>query len=289
MKQKTKKKAKPKQEHGEVKKILVDDITKNDWNPNEMTDEEFEMLIDNIEKVMFLDPPLVVPVDPDLNGGKKFRVVDGEHRIEAAREIGIEEIPVVIADPEIFDEDTQKKQTVRMNQIKGQHNIEKLNKLIDDLVSRGVMTPQEAAFEIGFANQDEFDLIREQARDSLPAEPGIRKEFDEKVKEAKSVDEIYEIVMKLMKKYGNSLVANYMIIAIDRGRNLWVKLDGSLVRKFEKMAKICLNEGVTFDSFIVEALQGIKAKEFIEEHREDLAELDDETEDIDDFFEDEFE
>lgn len=243
------------------------------------TADETNLLIDNIDRVGFVDPILVVEYEPG-----SYEICDGEHRFRAMQVLGFTEIPCVVADPKKFDRKTQKLQTVRLNKIRGQLDLRKFNELVDNLIDSGEVTPDEAAFSLGFADEDEFALVRETFRESLPNKEA-KKEFDKKVKEAKSVDEIYTMVMELIRKYSTGLTANYMIIAVGRGRNLWCLLDGTLMREFEAMARTCLDEGVTFDSFITRALSGIDAKAFIEENREELNPVGDEIETVDDLFE----
>jgi hypothetical protein len=270
-------------EHGEIKSVDVGLVRPNNYNPNYLTSSEFGLLKDNIEKVGFLDPILVVP-KLDKKGKLDFyEICDGEHRFEAMRSMGFKDIPVIIADPEKFTETTQKLQTVRMNKIRGQLNTKKFNALVDNLIDSGEVSIEDAAYNFGFADEDEFDLIRETMRESLP-NAKAKKEFDKKSKEAKSADEIYLLVMSLIKKYSSTLPANWMIIAIGRGRNLWCMLDGRHMRDFEAKARECLEEGVTFDSVIVEMLNVTDIPKFIKENRDMLTGVDEDTATIDDFF-----
>jgi len=259
--------------------LPITQIRANDYNPNFQTADETNLLIDNIDRVGFLDPILVVQ-----KGEDSYEICDGEHRFRAMQVLGFTEIPCIIADPETFDLKTQKLQTVRLNKIRGQLDLKKFNTLVDNLIDSGEVSPEEAAYSLGFADEDEFALVRDSFRESLPNKEA-KKEFDKKVKEAKSVDEIYTMVMELIRKYSSGLPANYMIIAVGRGRNLWCLLDGTLMRDFEQKARECLDAGVTFDSFVVNALNTIDAKSFIEEHREDLNAVGDEIETVDDLFE----
>ncbi|MEA2447560.1 MAG: ParB family transcriptional regulator, chromosome partitioning protein [Actinomycetota bacterium] len=52
-------------------------------------------LVASIERVGFIVP--LVAVESDEGGKKRFLVIDGQHRLEAAREVGIKSLPVVIA------------------------------------------------------------------------------------------------------------------------------------------------------------------------------------------------
>jgi ParB/RepB/Spo0J family partition protein len=257
-----------------IRTVSVKRIKNNPWNPNELTDIEQELLDDNISAIDFSAPILVRPYQDKKNKKIRYQVVDGEHRLAAAIREGIKKIPVVVRD---LTDAQAMKQTVRMNKIRGTLNHDKFNKLVDKLIDSGDMLLDDAPFELGFAEQEEFLLIRETMRETLPNEEA-KKEFDKRVKEAKSVDDIYSLVMALIKKYGDSLPANWMVISIGQGRGLWVKLEGHLLKQFEKIARTCMDEGVTFDSYIVAALGETKdATKYIKKHRVDLDEIEDDS------------
>lgn len=265
-----------------IRKVPIETIVPNDWNANEMTDEKEELLRDNIERHDMTSPILVIRHKDELNPDIRYMIIDGEHRWRAARNVGAESIPVVIVK---MNEVDAKKQTIRMNNIRGELNFKKFQKLVDDMLVKGQVTMDEAAFEFGFQDDEEFQLVLESARETLPS-PEAKREFDKRSKQAKTVDEIYSLVMVLMRKYGETLPANWMIVSMGKARNLWVKMDPRNLRKFENAARDCIEAGVMFDSFLVEALSDIDAKAFIEEHRKALIPIDDHIEEVEDFYED---
>ena len=107
----------------EYKKLNVNELKPNDYNPNEMTESIFNHLKREYERVGMLQPILI---------NKNHIIIDGEHRWKAAKEMGLEEIPVIIVD--ISDEDA-KITTVNMNQIKGELNPVKFAELLKSLES----------------------------------------------------------------------------------------------------------------------------------------------------------
>lgn len=248
-----------------------------------MTEEEYQMLLDNIQRTGFNEPILVARHKDADNPDIRYRIIAGEHRWRAAIELGFEKIPAIVR---TFDIPTQKKQIVRMNKIRGMPDIDKLNRLVEDMIQANEVTLDEAAFELGFADENEFDLVRESMREMVPEEG--RKEFDKKSKKAETADDLYALVMTLMKKYGETTVAHWMIVAVGRGRNLWIQLDGALVRSFEKMGRECIEHAVTFDSVILAALKEANKDfdKFVKKHKDELNELDEETEEVEDFYED---
>lgn len=90
--------------------VPVDELHTDGDNPNEMSDELFTELVDNIRKYGWLDPILA-----DADG----LISDGEHRLKAAKEIGLEEVPVLGED---LDEADRRMLRLKMNKIHGEHD-----------------------------------------------------------------------------------------------------------------------------------------------------------------------
>lgn len=185
--------------------IKTADITPNEWNPNEMSEAEFAMLLDNISRLGFADPLLVTRTEDD-----KYQVVDGEHRYRAALLAGIEEIPAVVVE---LSEEDKRLQTVRMNQIKGEWNPTKFNHLINDMMQKKELTIEDAAYELGFADPSDFHLLRDLMRESIPSTKA-KKEFDAKAKEANNTQELYSILNEIMERLQSPE---------DQGGSIWVK------------------------------------------------------------------
>lgn len=204
--------------------IKTIDINPNDWNPNEMSESEFAMLLDNISRLGFADPLLVTK-----DGDNKYKVVDGEHRYRAALLAGLEEIPAVVV--ELTEED-QRLQTVRMNQIKGEWNPTKFNNLVNDMMQKKELTIEDAAYELGFADPSDFHLLRDLMRESLPS-TRTKKEFDIKAKEANNTQELYSILNEIMERLQNpdKDKGSLWVKENPDSKNIWVVTDEALVEE----------------------------------------------------------
>lgn len=257
------------------KMVSPERIAANEWNPNEMSAEQYELLMDNISRIGFGDPITVTPFKDEYDENIKYRIVDGEHRWRAARDYGMEKIPVVIVDG--LTEVDAKKQTIRLNKIRGELSHKKFNKLIDQMIRDGDLLVDSAAFEMGFADEEEFALFRDEARKMVPKEG--RKEFDKRAKQAETLDDIYTLVMLLVKKYGDTIDANWLILQLESGRSMWVKIDQRNLRRFESKAREVLEAGYTFDSFLVKVLQAINVEKFIEKHGDKLVSVEEDGRD----------
>lgn len=254
--------------HGEIRDIPIDLIDPNEWNPNEMTAEEFNMLSDNIDAVDFLDPVLVVP-----KGEGRFRIVDGEHRFEAQRLRDVGTIKCIIADPERFDEDTQRFQTVRMNKIKGKMNNRKFADLVSSLMEKGTYSYDQLSHEFGFVNESEFDQIMEAARESLPTDE-MKAAFDKAAGDIKTVDDLSLVLNRLFTAYGDTLPYHFMILDFGDKEHIWCRLQKEAYKRIVGQARACAQENVTFDSVLSLIVTQLDVPRFVSEFRESLDEPD---------------
>jgi len=89
----------------------VDDLHTDGDNPNEMTDEQFGLLVDRMRQNGWLGGPIVTDTDGLL--------ADGEHRWRAAQEVGLSEVPVKQYD---IDDATRRLWRQELNKIHGEHD-----------------------------------------------------------------------------------------------------------------------------------------------------------------------
>jgi hypothetical protein len=225
----------------ERKSVLVDLIDPTPGNPNEMTDAEFNMLADNIEKVGFVDPVFLRPLP---NG--RYRMIGGNHRLEVAKVLGYTEIPAtIITDPE-FDEDQEKFQVVRMNVIKGHLSPAKFMKLYGSL--QGKYAEDIMAESFGFAEREQFQKLIGQMAAALPQE--VQKDFKEAAKELKTIDGLSKLLNGMFTKYGDTLPYGYMCVEFGGKDSIWLRLDAKTHKAALTMGKMCVDEHRTMDDLL---------------------------------------
>ncbi|MEM4367744.1 MAG: ParB N-terminal domain-containing protein [Candidatus Anstonellales archaeon] len=74
----------------DVDKILIPTIERSISEPH------IKRLMESIEKVGFIEPITIIPSQED-----KYEVINGQHRLVAAKNLGIQKIPAVIIPPEM--------------------------------------------------------------------------------------------------------------------------------------------------------------------------------------------
>lgn len=96
----------------------------NPWNPNAMTERQLAAERESIELHGFVDPVTVRP------HGRGYEIIDGEHRVRVARELGLERVPAVVL--EIDDDTTARRLTLALGN-HGNPEDRALRELLNDL------------------------------------------------------------------------------------------------------------------------------------------------------------
>lgn len=234
--------------------VPVDSLEPQDLNPNEMSEEQFNLLYDNIERMGVTDPILVrhkrpeeiTPARPAL-----YKIVGGFHRWEVAKLHGMDEVPVtVITDPD-FDEDMEKFQIVRHNIIKGKMNPQKFLKLYESLSNK--YTDTAAAEMFGFAEQEEFRRLVHATALALPTE--LKDQFKEASKELKTIDDLTLLLHRLFSSYGDTLPFGFMIFDFGGHDHVWVRMLAKQKQHLKHLAEYCREQGRSLDVVLASLMQ----------------------------------
>lgn len=261
--------------HGDVINLPIDRIAPNLYNPNEMSEEAFSYLEENVEQVGFVDP---IVVTPDSDGN--FIIIDGQHRWEQQRMSGVTDIPCVIVSNEIFDEKTLMLQTVRLNNIRGTLNPDKFNALIDKLVNNHGMNFDTLVEDLAFEDIDYFQQLVKAGREEVPKE--ARKEYDKAVKKVNSIDGLAKLIERLWLKYSSTVPANFMIIDYGDMRHLWIQMDQGHMAFCTDLFRSIFEEGYKVSSVLQIMLNELNLSEFIEKHKDKLEVISEGEETLDD-------
>lgn len=120
----------------DVKRVPIEKVTANDYNPNSVAPPEMALLETSIWEDGYTQPVVVVR-DTEND---KYVVVDGFHRyciLRDSRRVNEREqgmLPVVVLDKEMHD---RMASTIRHNRARGSHNIELMSTIVAELVEMG--------------------------------------------------------------------------------------------------------------------------------------------------------
>lgn len=123
-------------------------------NPNVMPAEVYQRLVLTIRKVGFLQPVLVRPAQ-----GEHFQIIDGHHRVRAAREIGMVEVPCVVFQSK---EDLAAALALGMNTMRGAVDLGVAAEIVIDLSNSGWSMPDLAI--TGYTDDELESLLNSAAR-----------------------------------------------------------------------------------------------------------------------------
>ena len=223
----------------ERKDLPVSQLRLQEHNPNKMSPREFNLLCDNMQKVGFVDPVFVRRVAED-----DYKVIGGHHRLDAAKLLGYEEVPCTIIEGEGYDEDWEKFQVVRMNMIKGSLDPQAFLKMYEDLGAKYETEIMAEAF--GFVDEKEFDKLINQMAKSVPKE--MKKDFKKAAKDVKTIEGLTTLLNSMFTEHGHELPHGYMIVDFGGHESIWVQLEKTDHKNFDRMVSIAKENGKGIDS-----------------------------------------
>ncbi len=119
--------------------LPIQALTANDYNPNEMTEDEFSQLVSEVKHLGRLPKPIIVRPN-----GEGYVIVDGEHGWRAAKEVNLSEIPCEVVEVDDFE---AMRQTYKRNQ-HGTHNPVQLGKMFNKMKKERKLSNRALAKEI---------------------------------------------------------------------------------------------------------------------------------------------
>lgn len=160
-----------------IASVPVATLVDPEMNPNVMEPEQYELLKQAIAREGFLQPVLVrdplpgeLPPDQEtlarLGAAPWFRIVDGVHRVKAAREVGVVDIPIMVVDV-----DAQKAATLQigMNKMRGELDLGAVANVLTELHDGGWSVPDLTL--TGFTEAEINDLLKATSPDDVMTGP----------------------------------------------------------------------------------------------------------------------
>jgi len=201
---------------GVVQMVDPDKLVANDWNPNQMTDDEFDRLVEEIGTMGYISYAEVVPLDSG-----NYRILGGEHRIRAIKVLREQDpdkwrqIPVnVLTDARFQDVDLQKFLTVRLNVLRGRMNPLKFKKLYEDMAIRYGDEALQKLF--AFTDRGKFEELLKNVGEGLGQSGAPKKVVDEFARMSKNVNSmegLSALLRKLFLEHGDQLRSNFMVFS----------------------------------------------------------------------------
>lgn len=219
--------------------LPVTALVKQKINPNKMKPKQFDLLVDNLNQVGFVDPIFVRPLEDGT-----YRIVGGHHRFEAALYLGFEEVPCAIVDHDGFDDDEEKFQVMRMNMVKGQLDAQTFMTMYSELAGAYTSDILQEAF--GFSDDAEWNKLVNQTAKQLP-DKETQKKFKEAAKEIKTIDGLSKLLNEMFTAHGDTLPYGYMVVDYGGERSVWLHASKTTMKAVDLMGDICRTRQRTMD------------------------------------------
>jgi len=242
------------EKHAKFEWLDPADLDNNAWNPNMMDQDDFNRLVREIEDVGFIDPVQVVPIEDG-----RYRIIGGEHRVAAAVELRLAQIPAMVLDgPRWVDVDLQKLVTVRLNVLKGRLNPEKMAVLYNQMAKKYGEDALQSLF--AFTDQQAWDKLVSGVKQGL-SKAGLPKEkqeeFSKKAKEAKTLKDLERILNELWSSYGDTVQLSFMVFTYGRREHFYVAMDRKTREAIKKVAAYCKGHAKDINTVLGPAIQAL--------------------------------
>jgi len=241
----------------DVKLIAIENLEPNSWNPQIMSDAKFNELVEEIREDGFDEPIHVVEhPDPVKKAQEIFLIVNGEHRWQAARVLGITEIPCVIKDG-WKDEQTQKIKTVRRNLLHGDLDKTRFTKLVHTLNDTGIPMKDLPGI-LGFESEEVFRekfIAEERERQEQEQEQASKSASDREKDENMVVENLSFILNEIFAEYGETIPQGFMFFWHKNRCHLMVQMDEKLEGLVEAAVKYLRSSGKNVNPLLRRAIE----------------------------------
>lgn len=228
---------------------LIDPL--ND-NINEMGGDDFNLLLESIRDYGFVEAVETVPL---TNG--RYIVIGGNHRVEAARKLGIAKVPAtVLRGPQWEDEDVRLFAAARLNNIKGRPSQERFAAIYGRLEPK---YGEDAIRQLMAFKMDAWEILTKQVRDGLKGSGlprGALEAFDKGKKKVRSLDDLSVLLNTIMAKHGSTLPQNFVSFTHGDREVLWTLANDEVYGKIRKVLDYVSGTGLDINDAWARLLDG---------------------------------
>lgn len=239
----------------DVERVVMapSDLVGAEWNPNEMTDEEFALLKSTIKQVGFIDPPTVAEVERE-DGSTYYEIVSGHHRAAAAIDLGLKKIPVDVLQGDRWqEEDIRKFQNVRSNVLHGKMNPEKMVAIYNEMAQKyGDRATQMLGYTSDAGLKKMIKQVGADIKKTMSSE--LADKFEEQAKEARSVGDLDKIIQKMMSEGGDTAKYSFVIFTWGGKEHIYVAMSDKTREAMKRIVRASRSKKVDINEIIEEAI-----------------------------------
>jgi len=224
--------------------IELSKIRKLPENPNVMTEQAFEELVEKIREKGF-DQEIKVYWNEDE---QVYEVIKGNHRCDAALYLELETVPCVIGEYETRDHAVL--DAFSDNLIRGNIDPETFTKHYEQFKEK---YGQERVLKMmHMQEEDELKGVIRQVTTGLP--PELKSQVTKAAKGAQTVQELGSILTKLFDDYGDTLDLNFMYFTHGGELHLTITMDDDLRAMMEVVTNLSKVQQRDIGEYLKEAV-----------------------------------
>lgn len=202
-----------------VKMLKIADVSPNKYNPQFMSEKDYEQMKEYIRREGFYGAILV---RENQEQKEKYIIIDGEHRWKALKELGYEDIPAIVVNKKTPEAMIA---TLMLNKLHGSPDVLKVASILKDLMDNYGYSMDELTTQTGWGEEDikgmeeltqfnpnDFERNKEIEADNnnepeiqlLRFEVSVTKEQYEIINKALEIakgDEVVDSLLKIMEDY----------------------------------------------------------------------------------------
>ncbi len=203
-------------------------------NANSQSAHTFGELVESIKESGFDESIIAVPRDD----GHGYYVVSGNHRYEAAKQLGMDAIPTVIR--EDWTEVQGQIQLIKRNNLKGKLDSERFTDLVNHL-SKDLDVPMDVLLE-QMSFEDEDDFAKFYKEESKKGDSLMDKVMN--TKEVSIVDHVSTILSELFEKHGSTVPSGFIVFPAGGKRHIYIAANASLKIALDQIVIKCIQQNV---------------------------------------------
>jgi hypothetical protein len=242
----------------------------NPWNPQSMDAITFARLKTEIAEHGIVDAITVV----DMEDGT-FRIIGGEHRWRASKEVGISMLPATILPLSEWDDDRQKFEVVKLNILHGDLDPRKFLPMYQDVVARYGADATRNLF--AYTDERKWKELVDKMSDGVKKtlSPEAAKQFDERAKKAQTVEDLTAIVQEIFSQFGSTLDKGFMCFSYGKQKHIYVPMNVAMRRAMDRIIDWLTFTGGNLNEFLEPVLESALAKAEAEFAAQEMANGDD--------------
>lgn len=223
----------------------LDDCKALPWNPNVMSDVQFNRLVQRIERDGFDEPLTLVKDEAD---GRHW-IVSGEHRWKAARILGMEKVPAVVRKMEEVD---MMVDNVNRNLVRGNLDDVKATNLIKQIQEKTQYDIEKIRDMAGFEDEAAF---RKVYKPDTVKDEQFNKALEDSKKEGQVIENLSFLLNEIFSQYGETVPLNFVFFMFKGKMHLMVQCDQKTTVQIEDMADAMKRENSEINGFIASAIK----------------------------------